>query len=131
MVRRATIGWALTNVGGREVANRLVEAILGERLAACANMHAIESVYWWKDKRRRANEIQVLFKTSAHKLPRLVARVRELHPYEVPYLAWGEGERVLPAYAAWVSAQTRKRLSRGPRRRPRRGTGRAGCQGKR
>lgn len=122
MVGSDTVGWALTNVGTRAQARRLVGTILRERLAACANVHAIESQYWWRDQRRRAGEFAVLFKTSNAKVPRLVARLRALHPYEVPYLAFGAGERVVPEYAAWVTAETRRRPSRKGRRGARRGT---------
>src|SRR5882762_1120414 len=116
MAGGATIAWAQTHVGTRAQARRLVQAILNERLAACANMHPVESVFWWKGKKVEAKEFALVFKTAPDGLARLVKRLRLLHPYEVPYLAWGRNETVLPEYAAWVSAQTTRHRQPRPRR---------------
>ena len=83
-----------------EFAAQLVE----ERLAACVNvLPAMRSVYRWKDVIERADERQLIIKTSAARLPGLEARIRELHPYEVPefiVLAIVQGSA---DYLSWLS----------------------------
>jgi periplasmic divalent cation tolerance protein len=83
------------------------EALVGERLAACVNALApMDSVYSWKGKIERECERQIVIKTSDGRLDALLARIRELHPYEVPELlvirADGGGE----AYVKWVEEVT-------------------------
>jgi periplasmic divalent cation tolerance protein len=66
-------------------ASRLAETLVAERLAACANLlPAVQSVYRWEGKVERAAEVLLIIKTTAAHYPALEARLRELHPYEVP-----------------------------------------------
>jgi len=64
-----------------QVATRLVE----ERLAACAQVIGpVRSTYWWAGKIEQADEWYCHLKTTLARLPGVEARIRELHPYEVP-----------------------------------------------
>ena len=89
-------------------AERIADALVGERLAACVNLlPAVTSVYRWRGQVERASEIQLLIKTTADRLEALGTRVAELHPYELPELIAVEARAGLPAYLDWVAAQTR------------------------
>jgi periplasmic divalent cation tolerance protein len=86
------------------VANTLVE----ERLAACVNLlPEMDSVYRWKNTVERERERQMVIKTTASRVNALMARIKQLHPYEVPEML------VLPvvggseAYLEWLTACTR------------------------
>ncbi len=89
----------------REVAAALARTIIEERLAACANIvPEIRSIYAWDGKIQDDEEALMLLKTTAEKVTRLVARVRELHPYDVPEVIaidLNEGDSN-PAYLDWV-----------------------------
>jgi periplasmic divalent cation tolerance protein len=88
-------------------ARTIAEALVAERLAACANIHAeIESVYRWKGAIERAREVPLLVKTRAEHFDRLAARVRALHPYETPAIVAQELDRVTDDYRAWLLAET-------------------------
>jgi periplasmic divalent cation tolerance protein len=83
------------------------KALVGERLAACVNLHAeMASIYRWEGAIERENERQVVIKTGRARLPALKARLIELHPYELPEFlvlsADGSAE-----YLAWVHESTR------------------------
>jgi periplasmic divalent cation tolerance protein len=66
---------------GEKLASRLVE----ERLAACVNiLPAMRSVYRWKNAVERADERQLVIKTTINRLRELEVWIRNLHPYEVP-----------------------------------------------
>ena len=91
----------------RAQAEAIGQALVEERLAACANViDGLTSIYRWEGAIRRDREAAVLLKTRAALLPRLEARIRELHTYEVPCIvAWaiaGGSE----AYLAWIAGQT-------------------------
>lgn len=75
----------LSTVGKREDADRIAQALVGERLAACVNVvPGLVSVYRWKGKVEREDELLLLIKTRAEKVDELGARLRALHPYELP-----------------------------------------------
>ncbi len=66
-------------------ADRIAQALVGERLAACAQVSGpIASTYRWQGAVEQASECYCHLKTTMERLPALQARIRELHPYEVP-----------------------------------------------
>ena len=87
-----------------ETARRIARQIVEEKYAACANLlPPIESIYWWEGKVEQGNEALVLFKTTAARFEGMQARLRQLHPYEVPEIIAVAIERGLPEYLRWVA----------------------------
>ncbi len=90
-------------------ANRIADALIGERLAACVNiLGPIRSVYRWQGQVERADEVALIAKTTADIFHSLAARVRALHSYETPAIvAWPivAGDA---AYLDWIAAETLK-----------------------
>jgi len=98
----------LTNLPDRAAAERLADRVIGERLAACVNILApCRSVYRWKGAVQHDEEHPLLIKTSAERYPALEKALREGHPYELPEIIAVSIERGLPAYLAWVAAETK------------------------
>lgn len=96
-----------------DVAESLAERLVGERLAACVGLVAgLRSVYRWKGAVERSEEVQLVAKTSDAALPRLVARVAELHPYEVPEIVALDVAHVHASYASWVDSETSRDAAR-------------------
>jgi periplasmic divalent cation tolerance protein len=89
-----------------ETAESLAEAVVGERLAACANLvPGVVSIYRWEGEVHRDGEVLLVLKTTAARAEALRKRVVALHPYEVPevlVLAVDEGHE---PYEAWVRDQ--------------------------
>ena len=81
------------------VARVLVE----ERLAACVNvLPAMTSVYRWEGAVQQEAEEQVVIKTSTDRLAALEARLRQLHPYELPEFLVITADAGSEAYLRWV-----------------------------
>jgi periplasmic divalent cation tolerance protein len=92
-----------------DAADELARTLVEERLAACVNVHApMTSTYRWNGRVERETERQVLIKTTAARLTALEARVRKLHPYELPEFIVIRPESAGEAYAAWVSTETER-----------------------
>src|SRR3546814_13314381 len=65
-------------------ARRLSRLLVGEGLAACANMLGpCTSIYEWQGDVREENEFPVLLKTAHEKRAALMARLDEMNSYEV------------------------------------------------
>jgi len=87
-------------------ADRLATTLVHERLAACAQvLHGLRSIYVWEGDIESAAEALLLLKTRDDLFDTLVARVTELHPYDVPEVVAVPITRLSPAYAGWL-AQT-------------------------
>ncbi|GGP19433.1 dihydroorotate dehydrogenase [Thermocladium modestius] len=64
---------------------RIGRVLVEEGLAACVNVvRGIRSIYRWKGNVEEDEEALLIIKTTRPALDRLVRRVKELHPYEVP-----------------------------------------------
>ena len=97
----------LTNLPDRAAAERLADALIQKRVAACVNILApCRSVYRWKAAMQHDEEHPVLIKTTAERYPALEAAIRAGHPYELPEIIAVPIERGLPAYLDWVAVET-------------------------
>ena len=103
----------LTTVATAEQAAAIARTLVEERLAACVNqLPGCRSVYRWQGAIEEADETVLLIKTTRARHAALQKRLLALHPYELPELVTVTPDAVLPAYAAWVVAQTRRSLVR-------------------
>jgi periplasmic divalent cation tolerance protein len=87
-----------------EAAAELARRLVGERLAACVNiLPGLTSVYPWQGMIETGRESLLLIKTDKAVYPHLEARLRALHPYELPEIVAVPIERGLPDYLQWIS----------------------------
>ena len=93
--------------GSDEEAGRIARTLVEEGLAACANVLApCRSVYRWQGKIEEAAEVPALFKTAAARAQALLARIAELHSYDVPAaVAWPIAHALEP-YRDWVAEES-------------------------
>lgn len=84
-----------------EAAPDIAQTLVEERLAACVNRVACESVYRWDGDIHTDDEEILLAKTTEDLFPALRERVVELHPYEVPCVERFDESESLDAFDAW------------------------------
>ncbi len=85
-----------------EIARVLVE----ERLAACVNLVGeVRSIYRWQGDISDDREALAIIKTTPERYAALEARLRALHPYEVPELIALPVTAGAAPYLAWLGAQ--------------------------
>ena len=97
----------MVTAASEEQAASIAQALVGERLAACANIVGpIRSIYRWQGEVQNDSEHLMLIKTRASLMSKIVRRVRELHSYEVPEviaLSIGDGSK---PYLEWLLDST-------------------------
>lgn len=97
----------LTTLATPEAAHDLVRELVAARLVACGTVvPAATSVYRWQDAITAHAEALVLLKTVQARWDGLVEAVQRLHPYDVPELLALPVQAGLPAYLAWLAAET-------------------------
>jgi periplasmic divalent cation tolerance protein len=78
-------------------------ALVTERVAACANIvPGLQSVYTWQGRCERAPEWLLIIKTRIDQYQALEARIRALHPYDVPQIVAVPIVRGFADYLAWI-----------------------------
>ncbi len=97
-----TVIAVVTTVGNRKEARRLARALVEAKLAACAHVSRIESVYSWKGAIEQGKEYRVLFKTVEDHYPAAERAIRDLHAYELPAIQAFAMTHISPDYAAWI-----------------------------
>lgn len=86
-----------------EVAERIADALVDQRLAACVNLvPGLRSVYRWKGQRERAEEVLLIIKSRTQDYSAVEEALRALHPYELPEIIAVPVSAGLPAYLAWL-----------------------------
>jgi len=91
-----------------ETARRIVRTLVEERLAACGNLvPGVESIYRWQGAIETSGEVFAVMKTEIGRYQALEARLRELHPYEVPECIALRAADGLPEYLRWISESVR------------------------
>jgi periplasmic divalent cation tolerance protein len=97
----------LTTLPLESDAEKFASLLVEEKLAACVNiLPAMRSVYRWKDAIERSDERQLVIKTVRARVIDLEARIRQLHPYEVPEFVVLPIDSGSPAYLSWISDST-------------------------
>lgn len=89
-------------------AERIADALVSERLAACVNRIAgVVSTYRWKGEVQRDNEQLLIIKTTRERFDALRARIVALHPYELPEVIAVDVAAGLDRYLMWIEDATR------------------------
>ncbi|MGA2286194.1 MAG: divalent-cation tolerance protein CutA [Dehalococcoidia bacterium] len=95
-----------TTTSSREEAERIAEALVEARLAACVQIVGpIASVYRWKGTVERATEWLCIVKTERRLYAEVEAAIKRLHSYEVPEVLATEVVEASEAYLNWLQEE--------------------------
>ena len=97
----------LVMASSRKEAERIGQAVVKEKLAACVNiLSAVTSIFRWQGKVQRSREALLILKTTERRYPALERLIRSMHSYEVPEIIAVKVEKGLSQYTAWVEQET-------------------------
>ncbi len=88
-------------------AESLAHLLLDERLVACINLIAVESVYRWDGAVCTDPEMLMVLKTASDRVDAVTKKIQEIHPYELPEIIVLPVTGGSPEYLAWVFDETR------------------------
>ena len=92
-----------TTLPTEEAADLLATQLVEEQMAACVQVIGpIASTYRWEGAIERSEEWYCHCKAVAEKRDALMARIKELHPYEIPEIVAVAADAVHPAYLEWA-----------------------------
>ena len=94
----------VTTLPTREQALALARTLVEERLVACAQLSAIDSLYLWDGQLQQEPEVRLTLKAPESHYPAIEAIILEQHPYDLPAIHALRLDRVHAPYAEWISA---------------------------
>jgi periplasmic divalent cation tolerance protein len=98
----------LSAVGSREEAERIAQALVTERLAACVNVvPGVVSVYRWKGEVQKEDELLLVIKSRTESVEALRARLVALHSYELPEVLVVAVDGGHAPYLDWIAEGVR------------------------
>jgi periplasmic divalent cation tolerance protein len=93
-------------VGDETEAGKIGRILVQEKLAACINYFPIHSIYRWKGNIEEAGEVAIIAKTRRELVDRVIARIKQIHSYEVPCVVSWIIENGNPDYLDWIKDST-------------------------
>jgi periplasmic divalent cation tolerance protein len=91
-----------------KAAEAIAEKLVGCRLAACANIFPIKSVFRWNGKMEKNAEVAIIFKTRKSLFKKCEAEIKKLHPYEVPCIVKIPISGGNAQFLEWIEEETNK-----------------------
>ena len=98
----------LVTMDNHEEAVRIGEEMVNTKLAACANIiPGIQSIYRWKGKITKAQEVLLILKSTKSRYRALEKAIKAMHTYEIPEIIALPVKEGLDRYMGWVRSETR------------------------
>lgn len=92
--------------GSVDEAQRIADALVERRLAACVQQLSIRSTYRWDGAIQHDDETLLLAKTRAARFDDVASLVAELHSYDVPAITAVPVVAGSDDYLEWIDAET-------------------------
>ena len=97
----------LCTVPDRPAGERIAQALVDERLAACVNLvPGLTSIYRWQGKVEKEAECLLIIKTVAARFEAIRERIKILHPYDLPEIIALPISKADDAYLRWLTDNT-------------------------
>lgn len=93
----------MTTIDDPRAAEQLARVMVERKLAACAQISKIESVYSWDGAIQQEGEYRILYKTTEAAYAELEKAISELHSYDVPAITAFPITHAYEPYADWVA----------------------------
>lgn len=86
-------------------AKKIAKEILKKKLAICANIFPIESLYWWDKKITQDKEVALILKTQEKYYKEIEKEIKKLHSYKIPFIGAIKIEKVNKEYLKWLTKE--------------------------
>lgn len=99
----------ITTCPGNITAKQIANEVVMERLGACVQViPGVQSFFRWVQRVDTSEELLLLIKTTVERYPELEARIKAIHPYDIPELIAIPITGGLEEYLTWIENNTRK-----------------------
>lgn len=98
-------GIVLVTAASQAEAEKIAEALIAAKLAACVSLMPIRSIYTWKGEVCREEEWQLVIKTDLSYFPALENQISQIHSYETPEIIALPIVAGSQPYLNWLTAQ--------------------------
>jgi periplasmic divalent cation tolerance protein len=97
----------MVTAANQKEAVKIGKVVVKARLAACVNIiPAIQSIYRWKGKVLKSEEVLLIFKSTKARYAVLEKAIKATHTYDTPEIIALPVKKGIPQYIRWVCSET-------------------------
>lgn len=97
----------MTAIDQKSTANKIIDALLSEKLAACVQVMPITSHYFWDEKICESKELLLLIKSKSEHYEGIETCINSIHDYEVPEILSIPVREGADLYLEWINKVTK------------------------
>ncbi len=90
-----------------EIANKIVNTLLENKLVAGSQKEKIHSKYWWNNEFEECDEYKLEFRTKASLFDEIVMKIKEIHDYDVAEISSTEIINANKEFLSWIDENTK------------------------
>ena len=85
-----------------EIANKIVNILLENKLVAGSQIAKVHSKYWWNNKLEECDEYKLEFRTRESKFSIIESEIKKIHNYEVAEISYCEIKDAGKEFLDWI-----------------------------
>lgn len=86
----------------QEIADKIVNTILDQKLAAGSQVTKVHSKYWWNNELEECDEFKIQFRTKKDLFKEIEAEIKKIHDYDVAEISCIEFEDASKEFINWI-----------------------------
>lgn len=91
-----------------DVANKIIDKLLTEKLVSGSQTTEIKSKYWWNNKIEEAIEYKLEFRTKENNFKKIAEKIKKIHDYEVCEISYYEIKGASNEFTNWIDINLKK-----------------------
>lgn len=91
----------------KEDAEKVANALIDKKLAACVSLVPATNFYYWKGKKVKASEIESIIKTRDDKFEAIKSEIESLLSYEIPQIISVKVDKASEPYVKWLEGEVK------------------------
>ena len=90
----------------KDIADKIIDKLLKEKLVAGAQVSEVTSKYWWNDTIEEIKEYKIEFRTKEKLFSRIESVIKSIHDYEVAEISICEIKNGSKDFFEWIDNNT-------------------------
>ena len=90
-----------------DIANKIVNVLLENKLVASSQISKTHSKYWWNDELEECDEYKLEFRTKDNLFNEIEKEIKKIHDYEVAEISSYEIDNANQEFLNWMDENTK------------------------
>ena len=91
----------------KEIANRIIDILLKNKLVAGAQISKIHSKYWWNNELEECDEYKLEFRTKESLFTEIESEINKIHDYDTAEISYSEIIDANMNFLTWIDKETK------------------------